>query len=188
MIPDKLSAQLAKARAEITAMEQSKTLEELEEHWKEFLSQLERVWYKTNACFARSPGWKKWVEPYAKQRNDDKLLRYLGEARGRHEHTVEDITAKKPGKMSIAAGPTGSGIIRGISIVDGKLDVEMASGSAKVKFSPGNVRLLPITKREGSIPIPRSHRGDEIDPEDIIELARHGYDFYEQLVRSAADR
>ncbi len=47
--------QLGIAKYEIEAMRASTSLDEFEDHWREFLHRLERAWNKAVAHFGKSP-------------------------------------------------------------------------------------------------------------------------------------
>jgi len=54
--------ELANARTCIELMRNAKSLDEFEKNWKSFLHDLERIWYKTNHHYRKSPSWNGWKE------------------------------------------------------------------------------------------------------------------------------
>lgn len=166
-------------------MHMSGTFDQFEEHWKAFLSHLERVWNKSQAHFGRSPKWKSWKARFEKQRDRDPLLRYLRVARGAHEHTTEDILVKESGFISISAGPTGSGAIRNLSFDKGDWKMELISGSITIITSPDHARPLPVKERGRVLSVPTSHLGKTVDPSDLIGLATTGLAYYEKFLEEA---
>ncbi len=102
--PGNLQIQLGKVHAEIEAMARSTSIHEFENYWKRFLSELRRVWNKTDATFEQTTGWHNWQNDYHKVIKGDELLWYLWEARNADEHTVQDITKKKDGFLGLRAG------------------------------------------------------------------------------------
>lgn len=174
----KLQEQLAKAAAEFEAMEQAKTLDDLEAHWKEFLSHLERFWYKSQAHFGRSPKWRNWGAKYQRERESDPLLKYLRLARGAHEHTLDDIAARKPGSIAIGPGPTGSGTVKNLTIDKGQINAEVTSGTIAITVTPDRVATLPIKQRNGDCQPPTTHLGKQVDPESVVVLAKVGLAYY----------
>ena len=181
----KLREQLDKAAAELKAMEASTSFEELESHWKDFLSQLERFWYKSQAQFSRSPKWKTWKASYQLDREKDPLLNYLKLARAAHEHTLDDIAVKTPGSIGIGAGPTGSGTIRSLTIDKGVISADVTSGTISIKISPNRIATLPIKQRGADCPPPISHLGVSIDPENVVALGAAGYAYYDHFLKEA---
>jgi hypothetical protein len=178
----KLREQLEKAAAELESMERSKTLDELETHWKEFLSHIERFWYKSQAHFGRSPKWTSWGAKYQRERENDPLLKYLRLARGAHEHTLDDIAARQPGTISIGPGPTGSGTIRNLTIDNGQINAEVTSGTISITVTPDRVATLPIKQRGGDCPPPTTHLGQPINPENVVALAKAGHAYYKHFL------
>ena len=160
---------------------------EFENHWKRFLSELRRVWNKTDATFGETTGWRSWQDDYHKVVKGDELLWYLWEARNTDEHTVQDIAKKKEGFLGLRAGPTGSAHIQELKIENGVLKID-GDGSVEVTFRPANVHLLPVNARKGTVDVPRMHKGESINPDEILNLARRGAAFYEQFVMDAVCR
>ncbi len=165
----------------------STSTHEFENHWKRFLSELRRVWNKTDATFEKTTGWRNWKNEYHKVVRGDELLWYLWEARNTDEHTVEDIAKKKEGFLGLRAGPTGSAHIKELKIENGALKID-GDGSVEVTFRPASVHLLPVEARDGAVDVPRKHKGKPIDPDDILNLARLGATFYEDFVMDAVCR
>lgn len=110
--------------AALDRLNRSQSLEEVEEHWKELLFRLERVWYKCESHFKHSPKWNGWKGKYEKYIKIDPVLAYLINARGAHEHTVEEIVKKDPGSISIGAGNEGSVHIKRLMVANGKVEFE----------------------------------------------------------------
>ena len=187
-IPENLQVQLGKVRAEIESMAASTSTHEFENHWMRFLSELRRVWNKTDATFEQTIGWRSWKNCYDKVVSGDELLRYLWEARNTDEHTVQDIAKKKDGFLGLRAGSTGSAHIRELKIENGMLKID-GDGSVEVTFRPANVHLLPVKTRKGTtVDVPHTYKGEPINPDDILNLARLGASFYEEFVLDAVCR
>jgi hypothetical protein len=165
-------------------MESSESLEDLEDCWKEYLGRVERVWYKSSAHFKKSPKWNNWKVSFEKQRSTDPLLSYLRNARGADEHTVADIAEYHDGIISIVAGEGGGGTIRNLRISNGHVTAE-TTGSVNVVFNPFRIRLLSVTNRGVVYPVPNSHNGAPIDPENVIAVAKVGLVFYENFLTEA---
>ena len=166
-------------------MQGSTNLDELEQHWKDFLSHLERFWYKSQAHFGRSPKWKSWASSWQRERERDPLLNYLRLARGAHEHTLEEISARKSGSLTITAGPTGGGLLHGFEIANGVLTADVGAGSIQFTFSPDRVVTLPIRSRGEDCPPPTTHLGESVNPENVVEMASAGYKYYERFLTEA---
>jgi hypothetical protein len=168
-------------------MEQSSTLDVLEYLWKEYLTHLERVWYKAQAHYRKSPKWPNWRQKYEKERKNDPLLSYLRTARGKHEHTLEEITSQDTGSIQIAAGATGTGTVKNIAINNGVLSADVTSGTISIIFDPAKVRILPLVYRGRNYEVPKTHLGSALDPDNVIDLAKKGAEYYERFLNEAEE-
>jgi hypothetical protein len=177
--------ELDDARIAFKAMESSKSLDDFEKHWKEYLHSLERIWSKSVAHFGLCSSWNGWKGRYESLRKKDPLLNYLTNARGAEEHTVAEITAREESSLSFKAGPTGSAVIKRITIMkDGTLSV-FGDGSLVIAFSPGRIKLLPIVNRGRNYPIPSKHLGQSVLSDNVLEVAQAGINFYESFLADA---
>ncbi|WP_426075132.1 hypothetical protein [Janthinobacterium sp. DSP2-3-3] len=50
---------------------------------------------------------------------------------------------------------------------------------------PSRVRLLEVTNRGRTYPAPAQHLGKSVNPDNIIEIANLGIDFYEDFLNKA---
>jgi hypothetical protein len=163
----------------------AKSPAEFDDTWQRFLGHLERVWNKCQNHFGRSPKWNGWKGRFEKQRRTDPLLSYLTNARGAHEHTVSDITNKKPGSIGIGAGPSGSVHIRHLQIgLGGQLRGDW-DGDLAVTFIPGRVDPAAVTNRGKAYEVPTSHMGAPLPDTTALTLGKHGLVYYEGLVTEA---
>jgi hypothetical protein len=55
----------------------------------------------------------------------------------------------------------------------------------KVDFIPGKTKLLPVTNRGGTCPVPTSHLGDAVDPVNVADVAERAIAFYEKVLDDA---
>ena len=179
--------ELTKARAAIEAMLHATSLDEFEQAWKEYLGRIERIWYKASSHFGKSPKWKSWKRPHEKQREQDPLLAYLKAARGAEEHSVTEIVTQEQGRISVSAPPEGPwGPVGNIKLYsDGTLTYDGPPGA--VKFNPARMVLATVTERGRSFPPPTRHAGQVIDPNEVIQLARLGADYYDTFLARAED-
>lgn len=170
--------ELSKARVAITAMREAKSLDEFEEHWKEFLGRLERVWNKAFSHFGKSPKWSGWKGKAEGLRKTDPLLSYLVNARGAEEHTVNEIVGREPGGIGINAAEGNSFYIERMEINDGNIFIQSPQ-RIRVDFIPARTTLLLITNRGRTYPVPTAHLGAAVDPNNVIQIAEAGAQFYE---------
>lgn len=175
-----IHAELERCGALLSLLRASSSVEEAEDLWKQFLSHLERVWYKCEAHFKRSPKWNGWKGQYERARKKDPLLLYLINARGADEHTVTDIVAREPAKYQIGPVP-GHGRIRYLAIPGDHYEYD-ADGPFEVSFVPARLVLLPVTNRGRTYRPPKEHLGRSIAEENVISIAEAGLSFYKSVV------
>ncbi len=183
---DQPSIELAKARAAIDKMNNSKTLNEFEDAWKEFLGRLERVWNKGVSQFSKSPKWNGWKGQFEGLRKTDPLLSYLVNARGADEHTVNEIVGREPSSIGIYPAEGNSLYIDHMEINNGNILIESPQ-KIRVDFLPAKTTLLPIKNRSRVYPVPTSHLGNPVDPTNVIAVADVGAKFYEHFLVKAEE-
>ena len=178
--------ELAKARDAIQSMRSATTLEQFEEHWKEFLRRVERSWNKTFHHYGKSPKWSGWSGATEQLRKKDPLLSYLVNARGAEEHTVNEIVGRQPGGIGI--NPAKGNVLEHmeINMINGNIDIKSDS-PLKITFRPARTTLIPVVNRGRTYAIPMSHLGYQIDPNDVVALAEIAAEFYESAVSKAED-
>jgi hypothetical protein len=165
--------QLKKAIANIKRMKTAKSLDEYEEHWIEFLHNLERAWNKATNHLSKSPKYQGWSRrgQIEKLRRRDSLLAYLINARGAEEHSIKDITTREAGGIGINPAIGNSLHIKSI-IADGAGNIAIDSDQPlKITFFNGGVKLLPVVNRGRLYPVPTSHIGKILRKDKPIVLA-----------------
>lgn len=173
--------ELAKAKACIEAMRNARSLDEFEEHWKNFLHKLERVWNKTFHHYSKSPKWNGWKGKYEHLRKKDPLLSYLVNARGADEHTVNEITSRKPGGIGINPAEGNSLYIEHMTINKGQISIRSPQ-KIRVDFIPAKTVLVPVINRGRTYPVSASHRGNSIDPTKVTDIAETAVEFYKEFL------
>ncbi|MPW35841.1 hypothetical protein [Vibrio sp. B1Z05] len=183
---DKPWEQLQKAESYIEKMSSAENLEDYEDHWKDFLHNLERAWNKLVSHLKRTPKYEGWVERgrTEKLRRQDQLLSYLVNARGAEEHSIADITSKESGGIGINPAIGNSLHINKLEMKDGQIHID-SDQPLKIEFFPGKVTLLPIENRGRSYGVPTSHLGRGIEGSNPVELAKHGVEFYRSYFKKA---
>lgn len=176
--------ELTKARAAITAMRKAQSLDDFEEHWKEFLGRLERIWNKASSHFGKSPKWNGWKGKTEGLRKTDSLLSYLVNARGAEEHTVNEVVGREPGGIGINAAEGNSLYIERMEINGGNIFIQSPQ-RIRVDFIPAKTTLLPVTNRGRIYPVPTTHLGTTVDPSNVISIAEAGVQFYEGFLLEA---
>jgi len=183
---DKPWEQLRKAESFIEKMAIAKTLDEYEEHWKDFLHNLERACNKLISHLKKSPKYQGWVERgrTEKLRKQDQLLSYLINARGAEEHSISDITKQQPGGIGINPATGNSLHINKLEINNGQIHID-SNQPIKIDFIPGKVELLPIKNRGRSYSVPNTHLGKHIKNSDPVKIATLGIEFYRSYFEMA---
>ena len=176
--------ELQSCEALLEQLAKSDSESDFNEKWQRFLGHLERVWNKCINHFGKSPKWDGWKGGYEKQRRTDPLLSYLVNARGAHEHTVADITERKPGSIGIGAGRSGPVYIKRLQIgpegISGEWD-----GELKVTFTPNRVDPAPVTNRGRTYTVPTMHLGASLPDSSALTLGKQGLEYYKRLVAEA---
>lgn len=183
---DKPWEQLKKASVEINKMKDSKSLDEYEEHWKDYLHNLERAWNKLTSHLKKSPKFQGWNRrgQIEKLRKQDNLLSYLVNARGADEHSIEDITAKESGGIGINPAEGNSLTLTNLKIDGGNISFE-SDQAVRIDFFPGKIRLLPITNRGRDYEVPTQHLDKALTSSDPVELSELAVIFYTEYFKEA---
>jgi len=178
--------QLKKASLEIEKMKSSTSLGEYEEHWKDYLHNLERAWNKLISHLKKSPKFQGWNRrgQIEKLRKQDNLLSYLVNARGADEHSIEDITAKEPSSIGINPAEGSSLTLKSLTFNGNDISVE-SDQAVRIEFISGKVRLLPITNRGRVYEVPLKHFGQDLKSSDPVELAELAVNFYTEYFKEA---
>lgn len=178
-----VEAELNAAERAIAEMKSSATLDALETQWKEFLRKLARVWFKTQASLNGDPKYFKCqtVTRVTKALKEDELIRYLYMARNTEEHTVNPVSRRQPGRMTInGVGPKNSLYIRKLEIRNGQVLLDAPSG-ATVNIEPARVTPEDIQNKYGKFPVPKSHLGKSLEDTSLLALATLGLTFYKNV-------
>jgi hypothetical protein len=181
---DQPQLELDHAKAAVGAMRASQSLDAFEEGWKEFLHRLERSCNKAAAHFHRSPKWSGWQSRFARLRKDDPLLCYLMQARHADEHTVNQIVDREPERVGINPAQGDSLYIERMVIRNGTLSIRSPQ-ALRIDFSPARTRLLPAINRGQTYPVPTSHLGQSIEPDNALLAAGLALEFYQSALSEA---
>jgi hypothetical protein len=176
---------LERARQSVDLMREAKTLIDVEEHWKDYLHRIERVWNKAVNHFGKSPKWNGWQGKYLKLRKADPLLSYLINARGADEHTISEITQREPAFLAINPGPSGNLHLRNVVFEKGTFTKFEVFGEAVVEARPAQVQLMPVRNRGIVYEIPKEHLAQPIDPQNLFDIAEKAIAFYADFLNSA---
>lgn len=176
-----------KARREIEAayehiskMENAKTLDEFQSHWEKFLNSISRAWDKTKNHFKNHKDWNKINSKYKNMKNNDPLLKYLKIARNIEYHGVKDITEHRPPTTTIFSVPPKPGIKQ----FDGSV-IHPAQDLLRIRLDGPKIVLITLEDNGHTYHPPTIHRGEPIDPKNVVSLARKAADFYQEVLNTA---
>jgi hypothetical protein len=154
-------------------MRASRTIDELETCWNDFLHAIDRVWHKAEQSHKGNKRWAGWVGGYTSDRKTDPVLTYLRHARNADQHTIEDITSKQLGAYTLTAASSGPAVIHGFKVfADGSVSVD-GIGEVQLSFSPGRVKMLPVQDRGCTYAPP---------PCSLLQAAERGLKYYADFV------
>lgn len=177
---------LQQAREALLRLKGAQTYDKAAGAWEDFLIQWHRCVNKCDAYTKKLYG-KGW-RPVREQIQADEMLLYLRIARNSDEHGIESITESRDRIRTI--GVDGSVFVRKLVVKNGIVkdyDVLPLEGGSNIKFGVDQegLRLLPVTDRTGTYDPPTSHKGRDIDPSDIVQIAELALEFIEDAVRFA---
>ena len=115
-------AELRAASRAIEAMNLADSMDRFESEWREFLTCLEKVWTKIErTCQPQRNSFQPWQGQFQALRKKDMLLHYLKQARDADNHSIQDMTAIKPGETTLSFEGSRGGTIRHLKIQDGQI-------------------------------------------------------------------
>jgi hypothetical protein len=175
--------ELGLAKTAAQKMEAATTLEDFDFHWKQFLSRIRRMWYKTLAAFKNDPRF--FSSPHFKRVNEaltnDELVCYLAKARDADEHTVEEITRRVSSGWEIAL-PSGGYLLFPEVTADGRPTSFSPDLNPHAIFRAERVTAAPATTRGQTYPVPKMHKGTPIESRSILTFARLGLEYYAEFL------
>lgn len=177
-------SELARAQVSANAIHTAQSFTEFNERWVGFLHHLERIWFKSEAHFGKSPKWNGWKGRYERDRKRDPLLRYLRNARGAEEHTIAPLAAN----AAIRLMPSDSGSeMPNFTFeigTDGNLQVK-SDGPFNMVWHGGGAQLLDIVNRGVTYTVPSSHLGQKVNPSDLQQILAFALVFYRHFLDEA---
>ena len=176
--------ELSRARDSILSMQKSKSIQDFEKNWMDFLHHLERCWHKAENLYRKNPSWDGWAGKYRTLRENDPLLSYLSNARCADEHSIQEIVKQEPGGIGINSADGKGLFIKKMRQEKGLITIRTPN-KLKITFYPGRIRLLPVVNLGKGYPVPTRHMEKAINPENAAEIAEMGVSFYSDLLSAA---
>lgn len=168
------SRYVTKASRELSALAESKTIDEAEERWLDLLNTIDKLWKKANnevkvllgSEFSKHK-FDSWKAKTVNLRKTDSLLQYVRNARNADEHTIQKLTQK------------------GWAItVDKKMTTDgQWAGTMTLKLE-----LIPFVNEGIRYDLPIKHLDQVItSPEDPQEVGHLAIKFYQTYIQTIED-
>ena len=174
----KAKQRLDQARSALSALPRCKTFVEFEKEWLNFLLHAGGVYTQLEQATKPDVSSRQWYGAKKRQRKSDPLLSYMHHARNADEHTLEQVSDFKPGRISIGQPgslPPGKSA-RVVMNIEKPVDFEYSFPGAEsplIEMNSLKLRAKPVTDRGIQYEIPKSHLAKEISnptPEKLAEL------------------
>lgn len=181
-------AELEASARSMSAMRNSKSMEEFEAAWRDFLNHIEKVYVKVERCC--QPFQNKflpWQGRYNNLRKKDALLRYIKQARDADNHSIQDITEMIDGKTTMKFANQAGGYIENLEIHNGKI-VHYSGDPMIVEHQPPQPIAVPVKNNSEWYNPPTSHLEKRIDSKHPLHLADLAFQFYSQFVDATREK
>lgn len=183
MILKKSKIELEKCKKGLTAMQNHRSFEEYEENWRNFLTNLETVWIKSEReCFGIK-NFQPWQGQYKNERRIDPLLKYVKNARDVETHSIQEIVEKRP--LGITLNPIDKSkplFINNLTINNGVIHVGDSNQPIVIE-SHSKIVAIPIVNHGVTYLPPDFHRGEPLkDKSNPVEIARLAIIYYENYL------
>lgn len=163
----------------------SKSYEEYEENWCDFLNRLEKTFEKLlRACAPAMGKFTSLISKENTQRGSDPLLQYLKQARNADTHSIQDIATRVPASSSIGFDYSQGGrrvFVKSMNIVNGMVTHYEGSHPLVLTFTPESIEVKEVENQKKIYGPPDSHLGKPINTRHPTELAKLGLEFYQAL-------
>jgi len=176
----------AKAERAVERLRIAKSFSEAEGAWSDFLAAASTIYSKLEQGSKTNGRSTAWFGRAKKVRKDDPLLRYLHHARNSDEHSIADITERKPGSWGI----TGDVILNGT--IGGPGSVLNVTGTnparpPRVFVKPSRLELIRVTDdRYGdAFDPPAEHLGKPIEDNTPLPVAELGLAYLKAMIEEA---
>jgi hypothetical protein len=181
---EQIRVELAQAKISIAGMRNAESLGQFEEQWNDLLQGLERIWNKASNHYGKSPKWKGWKGKYEDIRKNDPLLTYLAYARRSDEHAVIEIPSDESRDIGLDRAEGNDLYIDHMMIDNEQIYIESPQ-KIRLNFIPANTRLVPVVARGQRHGVPVYHRGNPIDPTEVVKIAETAMGFYQDFLNDA---
>ncbi|CAH5255297.1 TPA: hypothetical protein ACXEPV_002383 [Klebsiella pneumoniae] len=178
--------ELERAKRCIYRMEQSKTYDEYDESWSDFLSRIENIFTKIKLIAESDRRWNGFISPYNKLRANDELLSYLKQARNSVHHGISEISKHIQGGIGINPAPGENSVTINSLHSDGHGNIYIDSQRpVTIKRIPDRIEAVTIVNRQQTFAPPNNHKNIPLTENNPIIYANHAIDFYTDLLTNA---
>jgi hypothetical protein len=169
-------------------MRAAKTFDDVEEAWTQFLQEIQAAWNKLELLKkVGPPALDGWIGQQIGTRRTDPLLSYLHHARNCHDHSLQDISARHSGGISISA-PLGAPLhIRSLR-VRGDGTFEYDGSPAVIQYHAPRFELLKVLDRGKWFDPPTTHLGKTLESPSAESIGDLALSFYKSLADEADTR
>lgn len=175
---------LEKSKKNLEAMKVSKTLNEYEENWRDFLTNLEKVWIKSEReCNDFKNKFQPWQGKFKNERRIDPLLKYVKNARDVETHSIQEIVEKQEGHTTINPLDRNQPLtIKNLVIGNGQISFDESSQPLVIENHKPKVIAISFTNQGTVYTPPHFHKETQLknhnNPIEIAELAFNYYESY----------
>ncbi len=181
--------ELIAAEKSIKRMTKSKTIEDLEDEWKNYLNSVEKCWVKAErACQHIRNKFQPWQGEFANERKKDPLLKYIKHARNSDQHTIQEGMQKKyaSSSMYIEGGP-GITHIERLEIRNGRLVEYRGNKPLIIENLPNRVELLRVKDGSKWYNPPKTHKQVKLPWPAPVDVAVLGLEYYRNFIKQVEE-
>ena len=185
---NKAESRLRGALSSLARLKRIDKFEDVSEEWFVFLTSWKSIYTSLEAGSRISPESKKWMLEQQRFKNEDRLLRYVYEARNDEEHGLESALDEQEGFTAIGVNRPGSSTSFTITTgLDGKMKfVSHDVRPVVVERLGRHARMRPVIDRQGrKVPVPDFHNAERIMDYDLIRVAEIATNHAMELIERA---
>ena len=183
--------ELEKSKKNFEAMKSSKNLDEYEENWRDFVTNLEKVWIKSEReCLEFKNKFQPWQGKFKNERRIDPLLKYVKNARDVDTHSIQEIVEKQKGYTTVNPIDNNKPLqIKNLLIANGEISFDESSQPLIMEQHTAKIVVIPFTNQGTVYLPPEFHRGQRLqDKTNPIEIAQLAINYYENYLNEIENK
>ncbi len=185
----KANKRLAAARSAFARVRESKSFDEFEHAWTDFLLATNAIWEILKATCRGHPTNEPWFGIQLNKQRKDPLLQYMHQARNSDEHGLEPVTAMRGGSLEIKGNNI---VIEGLHMSGRTITIQKMQGvkPGDVTVRQPHVALVTVrnSKFGDTFDPPQEHLGQKIENPTPLTVGALFLTFMEGLVEEASLR